>query len=489
MSRQIAYRPHGSPCCRLLSLLLLGCSFAARGQDGSLDSTFQSPQFSVPVSLVSVEASGKILYLEGNHATLGRLTSTGSVDPSMNIGDGPQSITAPIDLGTIHIPGATNPATIEVILPLANGQILVGGSFSHFNKVARKLLVRLNVDGSVDTSFNQGAGFDGDNVYVLAVGPGDKIYAGGKFKKFNGAARNVALVRLNPDGSLDSSFADGTVSFGATVTGISIQPDGKVLVDTAYANASLQPTVQVYRLGVNGGLDATFTQGAGTPLVNVAPLHHGLMKNGRILVCGGSGTYNGTTVNSSLFRVGADGVVDTSYTGYTLGLVNVGGVIGKFLPVPDGSVYFSGAFDKVGGQPLLGLARLHPDGTLDPSFVPAVSVSTSPGALTAQPDGKLLVVTTVIVGTTPKYIIARLNGAGGTPAVDRPLIGPVTFLDGGAIQLAVSGKASNVVVESSSNLKNWSPLSTNSVANGSVTFSDSIPRNLPARFYRLLVAP
>lgn len=458
------------------------------GQDGSLDAAFQSPQFPLPVAIIQVEASGKILYVDGARGTVGRLTSTGGIEDSIKIGDGPQSITAPIDVGTIHIPGATNAATIDAILPLANGQILVGGSFSHFNKVGRKLLVRLNADGTVDSSFNQGAGFEGENIYSLALGSGGRVYAGGKFKKFNGASRNVAIVRLNPDGSLDSSFADSTISFGASVTDISIQPDGKVLIDAAYANASFQATVQLYRLGADGGLDGTFAQGAGTPILPAGPFRHGLMNNGQVLACGGSGTYNGAKVNSSLFRLNSDGTVDGSYAGYALGLVNVGGLIGKFLPMENGNVYVSGAFDRVDGQALLGLARFHADGTLDPSFVPAVAVSTAPGAVTAQPDGKLLVVTTVITGVTPKYVIARLNGGGGAVAPVGPRIGPVTMLSGGAFQLPVAG-ATNVVVQASSNLASWSNLSTNRVANGLISFTDPLAVSLRARLYRLLVAP
>jgi uncharacterized delta-60 repeat protein len=409
------------------------------------------------------------------------------VDASLDIGSGPESITAAIDVGTVHIPAATNPAQLNVVLPLANGQILAGGNFSHFNKVARKLLVRLNANGSVDTSFNQGTGFEGDNVGTLVLTPNGKIMVGGKFTKINGSPRNVSLVRLNADGSLDTTFVDSTISYGASVGACSLQPDGKVLINAAYANSSFQATLQVYRLEANGGLDGTFMQGTGTPAV-AAGLRHGQMPNGQVLLAGGSGLYNGVTVNSALFRVNTNGTVDASYAGYTLGLVNTGGLIGRFLPGPKGTIYFSGAFDKVGGQARLGLARLFPDGTLDPAFVPGVPVSPSPGALDIQPDGKLLVGSTTVVGTETKYLVSRLNGSGAAPT-QGPQIGGISLQPGGLIQLMVGGDSTRVVIQSSSSLSGWSPLATNSVVNGLVTFTDPMPAGPTAKFYRLLAAP
>lgn len=440
--------------------------------------------------MIAVEASGSVLCAwatDGFHFTLTRLTSTGGAEASISIGAGPQSVTPPIDFGTIHIPGATNLATINVIHPLANGQILVGGTFSHFNQVARKLLVRLNHDGSVDAGFNQGAGFTGDAVHCLEVTSDGLIYVGGKFTAFNGSSRNIGLVRLKSDGNLDPAFVDGTISFGATVTGVSVQPDGNVLVDAAYASATLQATRQVYRMGKSGGLDTGFSQGAGTPAV-AAGLRHGLMANGQVLVAGGSGVYNGSTVNSGLFRLGANGSVDAGYAGLKLSLVNTGGLIGRFLPRPDGTIYFSGAFDQVEGQTLHGLGRLRPDGSLDTTFAPAVFVSPAPGALAIQPDGKLLVCSIVATATGSQYYINRLNGSGGTPVVG-PQLGLAQFLPGGVIRIPVQGAVTRAVIQSTPDLTRWSDLVTNEVLNGAVSFKDPAGLAALARFYRLLLAP
>lgn len=455
-------------------------------QDGSIDASFQSPLFGLPVPIIAAEASGKVLYStapDGLHFTIGRLSSTGEAESSIQIGDGPQSITPAVNVGTIHLPGATNPAPINVLRPLPNGQVLVGGGFSHFNKVARKLLVRLNGDGTVDTSFNQGTGFEGDGVSCIVLGPGGKIYAGGKFSKFNGQARNVALVRLNADGSPDTSFVDSTISFGATVTACSLQPDGKVIIDTAYANKSFQATLQVFRLEANGGLDASFAQGAGTPAVP-AGLRHGLMNNGQILVAGGSGLYNGVAVNSSLFRLNPDGTVDAAFSGLSLGFVNLGGLIARFIPTPSGSIYISGAFDTVSGQKRQGIARLNPDSTLDAAFVPGAAVSALPGAVALQSDGKLLVGSATVSGTNPVYPIVRLNGTGGGQTQQALQIGPVHVSNSGEIQVAVNGATGAVVIQSSQDLAAWLNLSTNSIVNGLLSFNDPSFKTARANFFR-----
>jgi uncharacterized delta-60 repeat protein len=292
-----------------------------------------------------------------------------------------------------------------------------------------------------------------------------------------------------PDGKflawrIASSFVDGTISFGATVSAFSFQPDGKVLIVASYANASLQPTLQLYRLGVNGGLDSTFAQGAGTPAVP-AGLRHCLLSNGQILLSGGSGVYNGATVNSNLFRLNADGSIDKAYAGYVLGLVNVGGLVGGFTPAPNGRIYFYGAFDKVGGQSLLGLGRLHPDGTLDTSFVPAIPAS--PSRLVLQPDDRLLL-THLVVSPQVGFVISRLNGSTSN-TVFTPQIGPITLLKNGLVQMPVTGGASQVIVQSSPNLTAWSNLSTNPVVNGLISFTDKYLGSSRAQFYKLLVVP
>jgi hypothetical protein len=47
-----------------------------------------------------------------------------------------------------------------------DGKIVLGGRFTTFNTYSFNRIVRLNSDGSIDSSFSVGSGFD--NVYALA---------------------------------------------------------------------------------------------------------------------------------------------------------------------------------------------------------------------------------------------------------------------------------------------------------------------------------
>src|SRR5262245_21170780 len=79
--------------------------------------------------------------------------------------------------------------------------------------------------GAVDPSFTPGLGANGP-IQALAVQPDGHILIGGSFTSFNNVSCD-RIARLNPNGTFDSSF---TASFPATVTGLALLKDGKVLV-------------------------------------------------------------------------------------------------------------------------------------------------------------------------------------------------------------------------------------------------------------------
>ena len=62
----------------------------------------------------------------------------------------------------------------------SDNKILIGGSFTEINGVARNRVARLNSDGSLDLSFNPSDGAD-VTVWDLALQPDGKILIGGGF--------------------------------------------------------------------------------------------------------------------------------------------------------------------------------------------------------------------------------------------------------------------------------------------------------------------
>jgi len=97
----------------------------------------------------------------------------------------------------------------------SGGQILAGGSFTTVNHVTRMYVARLNTNGSLDTTFLAGS-TSGANGPVNAIvnQTNDRILVGGNFTLFNDFPNNN-LVRLMTTGSLDTSFDTGAGADGA----------------------------------------------------------------------------------------------------------------------------------------------------------------------------------------------------------------------------------------------------------------------------------
>ncbi len=102
-----------------------------------------------------------------------------------------------------------------------DGKIIAKGSFTELNRTNVNRIVRLNVDGSLDTTFNP-------KIDALATQQDGKIIIGGKFSNYNGTNRS-RVARINSDGSLDATFE---VGYGANneVTLVTLQPDGKISI-------------------------------------------------------------------------------------------------------------------------------------------------------------------------------------------------------------------------------------------------------------------
>ena len=131
----------------------------------------------------------------------------------------------------------------EYVLGLQpNGEILLAGRAA---LVGQSALARLQPNGSLDTSFNPAAG----GGYCLALQPDGRLLVGGG-----------GLVRLNPDGSLDNSFNQPVVGMGRNrlVTGLVLQTDGKILVSGTFTNLGGQACTNFGRLNPDATLDTTF---------------------------------------------------------------------------------------------------------------------------------------------------------------------------------------------------------------------------------------
>ncbi len=299
-----------------------------------------------------------------------RLNADGSLDPTFNVGAGLNA----------NAPDFSEGVTVAV---QADGKILVGGYFTTFNGLPFNGLVRLNANGTLDTSFpNLAAGSYAEG---LVVQPDGKLLVSGGVM-LNGTS--YGLVRLNPNGSLDAGFAtsftSGEVSAAGLGQAVVLQPDGKVLVSGYFSNGA--GNTNVVRLNANGTLDAGFQAPAGNVAV---PNALGLQPNGSVLL-GGPPTVSPST-EIPLLRLSSTGTADPAFAPR----LQVAGTVAALVRQPDGRLIIGGSFTEIGGLTAHRLARLTATGALDAGYTAATGVLPAPvTSLALQPDGKVLAGTT-----------------------------------------------------------------------------------------------
>lgn len=177
------------------------------------------------------------------------------------------------------------------------------------------------------------------------------------------------LALLNTDGSVDPAFqfnATGVTEFNA----LERQPDGKLLI-LVRLNTGGGPFV-VRRLNENGSVDASFAEAS--PLGSF-PADLKLAPDGGILIVSQNG----------IERLNPDGSPDPGFNQRA----RFNNAALSVDMDPTGRIYVTGYFTTVGGQPRAQLARLLADGTLDPTFAPTNTFSSS-WAVTALADGALV---------------------------------------------------------------------------------------------------
>jgi uncharacterized delta-60 repeat protein len=285
-----------------------------------------------------------------------------------------------------------------------DGKILVGGYLTKVNGVARNGIARLNPDGTLDTTFNPGSGTN-DGILALALQPDGKIVIGGYFTQVNGVSRKH-IARLNADGSLDPSF-DVSTGPNDWVMALAVQPDGKVLVGGLFWAVNDIRRDHIARLNADGSLDTTFDPGRGTNDWVMAMV---MQPDGKVLVGGYFTVVNGVS-RTFIARLHMDGTLDPTFDPGNSADVGVGVI--ALAAQPDGKTVIGGAFTTVGGVPRNRIARLNTDGSLDTTFNPGSGANDWVKSLAVQPDGKIIIggqFTTM--NDIPRNYITRLNGDG-----------------------------------------------------------------------------
>src|SRR5690606_17419928 len=283
-------------------------------------------------------------------------------------------------------------------------------------------LARHLADGTLDTSFGQ-SGISRppykpavDRALALALMPDGSIVLGGAA----GIIGPGALVRLQPDGSIDSSFGVGgrvpMIDGLFLVTSLAAEPDGSLLVGGLSRPGSNDP--QVVRLDASGAIVTEIEldglpEGGPSSATNAVVQAMTRAADGSILILGDDRTPT-NELRYWVARFGADGQLDTAFGdgGVAVAPGGFNSLTGSIVEQPDGAIVIAAA-----GK----LIRFTAGGALDDSFgaggvVELASSLTRPLALALDGAGGIFLVTASRTSSplplTTSLVLARYDGSG-----------------------------------------------------------------------------
>jgi uncharacterized delta-60 repeat protein len=336
--------------------------------------------------------------------------------------------------------------------------------------------------GDIDRSFGNN-GFVKTAFPIIASEMGDSIFqpdgkliiVGAAFQ--SGSDIDFYVLRFNPNGTLDNSFGTGGRMLIAVSTredranGIGLQPDGKIIVIGTSRSAAATYDFAVVRLNEDGTPDTTF----GTGGIVIAPTSTGddfakdvvVQSDNKIVVAGQGVGPNG--MSFTVIRLLQNGSFDNSFDGDGITRTAFPTGLSEALVVklqPDGKIVAAGAaaFGDFTNT-AFGFARYLPDGTPDTSFGTngTVVLEVRTGAarqnvandLLIQPDGKIVAVgyTNSGLATSIDFAVARLNSDGSPDnsfGSEGKIVTPISNRDDFARAVALQADGKLVVGGSSS---------------------------------------
>ena len=311
----------------------------------------------------------------------------------------------------------------------SSAKLYVGGSFTSVNDVTtnRNRIARLDATGAYETSFAVGSGFNGD-VNALALDTAGNVYVGGGFTSFNGTTSNVnRVLRLTALGARDTTFNNALVGANSTVNALLLREDA---VTPANTRLLLGGSFTSWNATARDGFARVAVDSTGT--LDAAPSAT-IRRPGQILAIepapngkwyiGGFFHFIDDAPRSHLARLNADGTFDATFN--TVG-TGFNGAVAAIAPLGDGRLVVGGNFNSYNGTTRANLSRHFADGSLDFSFNPGngTGFNGQINAAVIQADGKIVVggfFTTFSGGTLNR--IARVNADGSSDTAFNTAVG------------------------------------------------------------------
>jgi uncharacterized delta-60 repeat protein/uncharacterized repeat protein (TIGR01451 family) len=394
--------------------------------NGSFDSSYYPGSDGVngDVNAVAIDASGRAViggaFTAVNRTVMYRVARLSGTDGTLD---------------SSFKPGAGADNAVRA-LAFQTNSIIIAGNFTYFNGTNRARVARLNSDGALDPTFYAGPDLDNTNaiIWAVAVQADGAVIIGGSFERIWGVSMHN-IARLNPDGSLDTTFNPGSGADG-TVRGIAVQPDGRIVIVGNFTKTVDVGRNYVARLNSNGSLDESFDPGYG--LDN--PAFAVKLQNDGMILIGGTFTFYNQTRRQCLARLMADGTLDTSFMDsaynqfaglpnhfYGNTILDPHHIIYALAVQSDGNVLIGGQFDRVGGGYVRdetrnrnNFARVIGGATPGPGNIGLNMEAYSTDMAFSGADQYFIsmVRTNGTLGPAGAYISAQTNGYGPGAAVD-----------------------------------------------------------------------
>ena len=340
---------------------------------------------------IYVDSNGKIYVtgysLNGSNEDMYviRLNNNGSMDMTFN-GSGKVVLNS--------IAGGNGSDIGNSIYVDSSGKIYVTGDSYNGSSNYDMYVIRLNSNGSLDSSFGVGGkvvvnniaggnGYDyGNSIYVDSSG---KVYVTGR--SWNGSNDDMYVIRLNSNGSLDNSFgSSGKVVLNSIAGGnwddignsIYVDSSGKIYVTGGSPNSGGNLDMYVLRLDNNGSMDMTFNGSGKVVLNSIAGGNANddgnsiyVDSSGKVYVTGRS--WNGSNDDMYVIRLNSNGSLDNSFgSSGKVVLNNIAGGnwddFGNSIYVDsNGKIYVTG-YSWNGSNWDMYVIRLNSNGSMDSSF-------------------------------------------------------------------------------------------------------------------------
>lgn len=379
---------------KLLPALALSCfSLIAQAQRaGFIDSTFGvngvvRDSFASITASGAIEASFKVLPRgDGRFFCLGDTSQSansviamkaylanGSIDPSFNGGKTKYYVVDPYTYGMD-----------AVMAP--DGKIVISGFAGYYN--TELLCMRLNASGEIDSTFGTNgytlvppsSGYDLLYGYGVKLQPDGKPVLIGNEANISAGTQDIAVVRLNTDGSEDVSFNSSGIrtnlfgKSGSNLSDLAVLQSGKIAIVGDYMDNPKTRTIVTMRLNSDGSTDTTFGIDGMTQQNFGGIFNYGYsiveQKDKKLIMGAGVKDASAFMPDLFLFRYNSDGTLDNTWG--LAGIVKthlVPGQIRSFLDVSMGSLLVGTRYTSSSiSDALYVVAHYNNDGTPDYGF-------------------------------------------------------------------------------------------------------------------------